>query len=526
MDRIELLHEAAPVLRKSDESANTIVPSEPSHFSVSTHSTSNIASCRNSGLMYLPLSFEDELFTARVYKRNYRHSLLRQLYKSKGIRRSQGRNETVSPVSSIATDKPMYGLDNRTEVASEKPALAQAMPASSQHLNKNSHFFWRNLSDQPGRDWQIPARLEETLSDPIYINSDRLLLLTHCINPSTPIIKACKGESDVSPNMILAGDIDLHAQYESDVLLTAMHVASIHGQMEFIDELLKCGANINELAALAEVDCLYAGWRPLHFAVSRGNQLLTEFLLERGADVSAKGLHGNQPIHVWAINRDRLDILKTLLDHSADINASNFHGLTPLRLARMSCRNHIARDHFNWGGEIDLEPLVKSALLKVIQMQTSGALLDSSPHNGDDSIPRHPGDLTRDCSRSIIFEDVSCVSLPSLDMEFFRLFLAFNGYENARHQVTYDIKTRWYMFPGPMSAIGAVSEIIKYSPEILQFRDLVATFDGTAQLYKKDPAITGRKSATQCNEDLDVVEFRICRMHRNIRMTATIEHHS
>ena len=59
---------------KSDESAYSIVPSNlSSRFSISTTQTSRPGNTDNlTDMEYHPLSFDDDLFTARVYKRNYR----------------------------------------------------------------------------------------------------------------------------------------------------------------------------------------------------------------------------------------------------------------------------------------------------------------------------------------------------------------------------------------------------------------------------------------------------------------------
>lgn len=60
---------------KSDESAFSIVPSElSSRLSLSTNESGDHDSLRSyESIVYHRLSFEDELFTARVYKRNYRN---------------------------------------------------------------------------------------------------------------------------------------------------------------------------------------------------------------------------------------------------------------------------------------------------------------------------------------------------------------------------------------------------------------------------------------------------------------------
>ena len=66
--------------QKSDESAYSIVPSRmSSRLSISTrHSLSS-----DSHLSYHRLSFDDDLFTAKVYKRSYRTPLIKRLFRRK-----------------------------------------------------------------------------------------------------------------------------------------------------------------------------------------------------------------------------------------------------------------------------------------------------------------------------------------------------------------------------------------------------------------------------------------------------------
>ena len=70
-----MLQKGASVLQKSDESALSIVPSRSSRLSSIIGSSSRI-SLESAELVYQQLSIDDDLFTARVYKRNYRHSLM------------------------------------------------------------------------------------------------------------------------------------------------------------------------------------------------------------------------------------------------------------------------------------------------------------------------------------------------------------------------------------------------------------------------------------------------------------------
>ena len=69
--RSDILSLAKPIFRRSDESAYTIIQS---HISTTVSCQDSRISIESSEIIYRPLDFENELFTARVYKRNYRNS--------------------------------------------------------------------------------------------------------------------------------------------------------------------------------------------------------------------------------------------------------------------------------------------------------------------------------------------------------------------------------------------------------------------------------------------------------------------
>ena len=78
--RDERLRQYVPALHKSDESAWTIVPSQ---MSLSCRSSTTVTSLESTDLLYRPLSFEDDLFTGRVYKRNFVASMTQRAPKPK-----------------------------------------------------------------------------------------------------------------------------------------------------------------------------------------------------------------------------------------------------------------------------------------------------------------------------------------------------------------------------------------------------------------------------------------------------------
>ena len=79
----EVLRNARKQFQKSDESAYSIVPSRmSSRRSTSTKQTCDGESLNNDDDMsYRQLSFENDLFTAKVYKRSYRTPLIQRLFR-------------------------------------------------------------------------------------------------------------------------------------------------------------------------------------------------------------------------------------------------------------------------------------------------------------------------------------------------------------------------------------------------------------------------------------------------------------
>lgn len=77
-DRRKLIRKSETQFKRSDESAYSIVPSRmSSRFSLSTCQTGARESVKSEeDILYRRLSFEDDLFTAKVYKRNYRSATL------------------------------------------------------------------------------------------------------------------------------------------------------------------------------------------------------------------------------------------------------------------------------------------------------------------------------------------------------------------------------------------------------------------------------------------------------------------
>ncbi|MHB0999609.1 MAG: ankyrin repeat domain-containing protein [Armatimonadota bacterium] len=119
---------------------------------------------------------------------------------------------------------------------------------------------------------------------------------------------------------LLTKDIDVNAQ--SNEGYTALECAASHGCRQMEDILLNHGAKIN----IADE----TGWTALHY--SDDDKQNVEYLIRKGADISAKTDDGDTPLHV-AAERSENGKAAVLLIHKADVNARDSDGNTPLHLA-------------------------------------------------------------------------------------------------------------------------------------------------------------------------------------------------
>ncbi len=102
-----MLRNARKRFRKSDESAYSIVPSRmSSRRSTSTKQTWDGASLYSDGNMsYRRLSFENDLFTAKVYKRSYRTPLIQRLFRRK-VQTESDIATMTGPVRAVRSKSP------------------------------------------------------------------------------------------------------------------------------------------------------------------------------------------------------------------------------------------------------------------------------------------------------------------------------------------------------------------------------------------------------------------------------------
>ena len=134
--------------------------------------------------------------------------------------------------------------------------------------------------------------------------------------------------------VLLSGDPWLATATSGDGF-TPLHLAAFFGKDEAVRLLIDRGA---------DVDARGTGWMKgtaLHSAASGNHIEVMRALLDAGADPNTKQSHGFVPLHAVAQNGS-LEGVDLLLAHGADPKVANGDGDTPADLARRAGHDHVA----------------------------------------------------------------------------------------------------------------------------------------------------------------------------------------
>lgn len=117
-------------------------------------------------------------------------------------------------------------------------------------------------------------------------------------------------------------DLDLQSPKDGH---TPLHIASLHGKLHALKELLAGGAKLDIRASRTEQT-------PLIYAAREGHAEAVQMLIARGANVNARDPDGCGALH-WAARKGYLDVAKALVKGGADIQLNNVNGLRPIQFA-------------------------------------------------------------------------------------------------------------------------------------------------------------------------------------------------
>ena len=98
----------------------------------------------------------------------------------------------------------------------------------------------------------------------------------------------------------------------------SIHDAVKEGKIDVVKQRLEAGTDVN---AKDE-----KGWAPMHLVAIDGNKVIAELLLKSGANVNERTDTGWTPLHL----ADNKKIAQLLITKGANLNAKNDGGETPL----------------------------------------------------------------------------------------------------------------------------------------------------------------------------------------------------
>ena len=113
-------------------------------------------------------------------------------------------------------------------------------------------------------------------------------------------------------------DVDLSNTYGE----TPLMIASIEGDLPVVKELI--------LQNHARVD--HIGWTPMHYACSKGQLEVAQFLVANGAVVDSTSLNGTTPL-MMTVQSGNEELIRFLLDQGADISVRNSMGYSAIDIA-------------------------------------------------------------------------------------------------------------------------------------------------------------------------------------------------
>jgi ankyrin repeat protein len=124
---------------------------------------------------------------------------------------------------------------------------------------------------------------------------------------------------------------------------TPLHLASGNGHKQVACFLLEHGADVSARDDYRKT--------PLHLALQLGHIDVAHMLIERGANVSAQDKSGSAPLHL-ASRLGQMDVAHMLIERGADVSAKDMYGNTPLCQVLKGGQMDVARMLIERGADV------------------------------------------------------------------------------------------------------------------------------------------------------------------------------
>jgi ankyrin repeat protein len=132
----------------------------------------------------------------------------------------------------------------------------------------------------------------------------------------------------VKVSILMGADVNVRDPYVS---MSPLMMAAYNGYTEIAKILIEKGAEVNAKGG-ADMDTT-----PLIFAANQDLIDMVKLLIDKGANVNVKTVYGWTPV-LFAVSRERIDILKLLIEKGADVNVKLPTGETALSEAEKKGR--------------------------------------------------------------------------------------------------------------------------------------------------------------------------------------------
>ena len=153
-------------------------------------------------------------------------------------------------------------------------------------------------------------------------------LISKGVSPNTvdpkgnPMLNLAIRDKSTKVTQLLLKDPNIDVDLSNTYGETPLMIAAIEGDLPVVKELV--------LQNHARVD--HIGWTPLHYACSKGQLEVAQFLVANGAVVDSTSLNGTTPL-MMAVQSGNEQLIRFLLDQGADISIRNGMGYSTIDIA-------------------------------------------------------------------------------------------------------------------------------------------------------------------------------------------------
>ena len=326
-------------------------------------------SVESTEIVYQELSIDDDLFTARVYKRNYRNNGMQYHSNAQQAKSSLGGNGIDYQISSklpVTLSRCVWAASvdylafarRSAEVTIEGPSIEHLSLTPGFSLHKDSDclpypyvckfvegcdlkklFRVLSLTTERFKEWKLCILYEACKQN----NRDLVkALLDHGVwkdgyRPTgtaaqlcqtTPMHVAVHSAGVEIVELLIEETATMEPLYwEDENGYQPLHIACHQGSLMMVTLLIEAGANVNSSSPRTKD-------QPIHLATkyAANDPLIVSYLLKHGANPKAQTVQGDTALHLSCMNNS-LDKMTALLAQPVLLETENHQGWTPLHVA-------------------------------------------------------------------------------------------------------------------------------------------------------------------------------------------------